>query len=140
VGRLKLGGFLDQAARTPFVWGGLAGQDCMIFVADWALLRTGRDPAARWRGSYDSEAGAGLILDALGGLVPLLDEGLGADGWVSTADPVSGDIGAVEVRAVDGRAALAGAVRTGGLWAVKAQSGLGLIRAAPAAAWTWPER
>jgi hypothetical protein len=41
--------FIERRRFEPFCWG---RQDCCIFAADWILLATGEDLAAKWRGTY----------------------------------------------------------------------------------------
>lgn len=66
--------------------------DCMISCADYAMLITGLDPAAAWRGCYDSRAAAGKIIDAAGGVARLMGLGLATIGATATADPMRGDL------------------------------------------------
>lgn len=51
--------YLDDHLDKEFVWG---VKDCCLFAADWVLLATGMDFAAPFRGLYDSEDGARLML------------------------------------------------------------------------------
>ena len=43
------------ASGRPFVWG---ESDCCLFAADCVMAQSGIDPAASYRGSYDSALGA----------------------------------------------------------------------------------
>ena len=43
------------ASERPFVWG---QSDCCLFAADCVVAQSGIDPAASYRGSYDSAIGA----------------------------------------------------------------------------------
>ncbi len=129
--------FLEEAASRPTVWGVC---DCLLQPADWVRLRTGRDPAARWRGAYHDQAQAQAILDAFGGLDGLMDEALAPIGWVRRTDPATaaaGDVGALEVMTRAGRQ-LVGAVRTERFWAVRVPTGLGMLGGVAAAVWTPP--
>ena len=74
----------------------------------------------RRRGAYDSEEAAlGLITEA-GGLVALFDQFLGAAGIVEReGNPQPGDIGVVSIRGEE-----AGAIFTGGRWALVGERGL----------------
>jgi hypothetical protein len=87
----RLAAFLSQAAARGFVWG---AHDCMLFAADWARDLTGRDPAARWRGTYADEAAAREIMRGAGGPVALVQDALEACGWGRAVQPgeAAGDI------------------------------------------------
>ncbi|MFA1625235.1 hypothetical protein ACDY96_21335 [Rhizobium mongolense] len=41
-----------------FLWGGMGGDDCVMFCASWVADQTGIDPAAHVRGTYGDEEGA----------------------------------------------------------------------------------
>jgi hypothetical protein len=88
---MQLAAFLSAAASQGFAWG---RHDCMLFAADWARALTGDDPAAAWRGSYDSQFGALAILTAEGGHIQIMAQGLKPHGWrrVATEDTEPGDI------------------------------------------------
>jgi hypothetical protein len=81
--------YLSEAARQGFAWG---KRDCMLFAADWVLLRTGADPAAAWRGRYHDETTARALLDAAGGPVPAMEAGLASCAYVRRAQPAPGDV------------------------------------------------
>ena len=51
----RLTRLIEEAPRTVFVWG---RRDCCLWAADGVLALTTRDPAATWRGTYESEEGA----------------------------------------------------------------------------------
>ncbi|HTN12513.1 MAG TPA: hypothetical protein VL154_16205 [Acetobacteraceae bacterium] len=59
----RLAALIEERRHTPFVWG---THDCCLFAADAVLATTGADPAAEWRGRYDSEAEALELLGARG--------------------------------------------------------------------------
>lgn len=64
-----------EAARVrPFSFG---EADCALWAADVVLAITGSDPAARWRGAYDSEFGALRLIAQHGGLRQMATEALG---------------------------------------------------------------
>jgi hypothetical protein len=90
---------------------------------------TGRDPAAEWRGRYDSEDGAYGFVAACGGLIKTWEHGARSIDLIRTRRPRQGAVGIVRHRAVRGE--LIGAVcvgyrqwvavsHTGGLWGLKA--------------------
>lgn len=51
----QLAQFLSEAEKRRFIWG---KNDCALFVCEAIERMTGVDPAADWRGQYDSEEGA----------------------------------------------------------------------------------
>jgi hypothetical protein len=59
----RLAALIEARRHTPFAWG---THDCCLFAADAVLATTGADPAAEWRGRYDSEAEALELLGARG--------------------------------------------------------------------------
>lgn len=79
-----------QAAR--FVWG---ESDCAMFVADWTAALTGRDPAAAYRGRYDSEATARRTGGEGAALARRFDRAFRAAGFPRARRPVPGDVGLV---------------------------------------------
>lgn len=56
---LRLSVFLRAREIMGFEWG---VNDCALFAADWVLECTGVDPAAWYRGRYNTEIGAGRAL------------------------------------------------------------------------------
>ena len=123
--------FLRAQARRPFGW----GDDCLMFGADWVLDRRGVDPAARWRGVYDDEAGAAAILTAGGGFEAMMRAALADLGILPTgANAVRGDIGLIRVMSPAGEADVCG-ICTGGRWAARSARGLGIGPASPRLVW-----
>lgn len=67
-------GLIEKLARletftlscAPHIWG---QSDCSLDVADWVTLNGHSDPAADWRGIYDSEASCRALLERRGGLL-----------------------------------------------------------------------
>lgn len=69
----RLARFKDWEARalayfsalrdTPYAWG---ENDCALFAAGFVAAITGQDFAAAWRGTYNDEAGARLVMARLG--------------------------------------------------------------------------
>jgi len=51
----RLVGVIDAAAGKPFAWG---QHDCCLFACDCIEAMTGVDPAAPFRGQYQSRVGA----------------------------------------------------------------------------------
>lgn len=115
-------------ARTPFVWG---QSDCILTGADWVREAEGFDPAAAFRGSYETEEQAGAILARAGGLIGIISGQLKRP---ITPMPRAGDVGVVVVRGLTGRTEVT-AICTGQRWAAKAPRGVWVGAAEVVAAW-----
>ncbi len=89
--RTILAHFIDGRRSRPFVWG---QHDCCLFAADWVALATGQDPAASWRGQYDSALSAHRIAAPFGGTGGLVIHALKASGavYVDAKHATAGDI------------------------------------------------
>lgn len=62
--RRRMAAFIDEVRRHPLAWGEF---DCgPAFAGRHVELMTGDDLAARWRGQYDSPAGALRLIRAAG--------------------------------------------------------------------------
>lgn len=113
--------------RVAFRWGGVGGEDCTTWCGSYALALTGRDPAAAFRGTYDSAEGARALIDAAGGLLQLVSPILIDHGWRRVQQPTTGDMAVI--RAVvdfDGDRPLerdVSALCFGPLWSVLGSSG-----------------
>lgn len=57
---VRLAALIESRRNTPFEWG---THDCAMFAMDAVVAVTGRDPGAQWRGSYEDEDGAAMVLD-----------------------------------------------------------------------------
>lgn len=77
-----LGKFIASRLDTPFQWG---IHDCTLFAADCMEAITGTDPAATYRGTYDSAATAGRIIADGGGLRAIVTATLGPEISISRA-------------------------------------------------------
>jgi hypothetical protein len=120
--------FVEEMARTPFVWG---RTDCIMSVASWVERVRGVDYAADLRGTYHDEAGCIAVLKAGGGLPVIVARRMRAAGIGRTADPRPGDIAVVRAFGVH-----IGAIRIGGQWIIKGSKGVyGLRDLQSAAAW-----
>lgn len=97
--RLQL--YLSKAAEQGFAWG---KHDCCTFIAGWAEIITGHNPADPWRDAYCSEAMAETILAHNGGLGPALHKALTAQGWKPVTSMHLGDISMVMAPVHDERA------------------------------------
>lgn len=134
-----LDAWLAAEEARPFegFWG---RQDCLLFMADWVEARTGRDPAARWRGRYATQTGAVRLILRAGGLTGLVREGLDVVGWREAPVPRRGQIGLVKSASWGPRTKAlrqAGAVCLGGgWWAGRSPEGdLITARAEPEVVW-----
>lgn len=58
-----LDAFLRERRSRAFEWG---VHDCALFAADWVLACTGNDPAADFRGTYQTAKGAVRALKRYG--------------------------------------------------------------------------
>jgi hypothetical protein len=88
-----LAGFLREATARRFEYG---AHDCALFCADWVRLRKGVDPAAAWRGHYQTALGSARLIKRHGGLVALFDAYLSEAGAVRYASLRRGDVAIVE--------------------------------------------
>jgi hypothetical protein len=125
-----------------FRWGGVGGQDCMTFPAQWALVSVGVDPAEDLRGAYRTREQAHAIMKAHGGELEFMSRHLLRIGAKRVQHAETGDIGLIKATTgdtYDDQAdALIGAIRFGPLWACIHPGG---VRATPAesiAIWRLP--
>lgn len=108
--------FLEAETAAAFEWG---VRDCWLLPADWVLARTGRDPAAPWRGRYASALGATRLINRGGGPEAFAGASLGACDWVRSASVRRGQVGLVmaAIETTHGvRQALVGGIALGGGW------------------------
>jgi len=81
---------LAEWRRGGHVWG---QSDCLLSIGDYLAAAGHVDVAARFRGTYDDEAGAQAVMDAHGGPEGLID----MTGAVrAAAAPVRGDVALVQ--------------------------------------------
>lgn len=127
--------FIRAEAGRPFGWG---GSDCILFGADWLVIRLGLDPAARFRGSYQDEAGAEAIIAAAGGFEALMRSAMasiGAAAPAAGAHAVRGDVGLIRVQGPKGPTDICG-VCTGRRWAARARRGVSMgLTGSPSLVW-----
>lgn len=93
IGADPLTEFLRVAARRGFKWG---RHDCLLFLADWALERRGRDPAVGFRGHYGSALEAQRLVKQAGGMVQLVDDMARRVGIPRAECPQRGDAAVIE--------------------------------------------
>src|SRR5690348_9661187 len=87
---------VDEALRATLLsWrrGGISygTSDCLLAVANYASLVTGKDVGAPWRGTYTTQAEALDIVRAAGGSVPLLGGALQRAGLRPVSEAARGD-------------------------------------------------
>lgn len=70
----RLEAWVEQHRTASFVWG---QTDCAMFASGAVRAITGQDPFSEYRGLYDSEEGAELLLDEAGGFEALCTAVLG---------------------------------------------------------------
>lgn len=83
---IRLEQAITAAQGKSFAWG---ENDCALFVADCIAAMTGVDPAADFRGTYDSENAAAEIFSQYGELgIESLAEALADENGFEALDPV----------------------------------------------------
>jgi hypothetical protein len=122
----RLAALVAAARARPFEWG---THDCCLWAADAVQALTGRDPAAKWRGTYSTEVGAFRVVLALGGL-PVIAALGGTE--IPTALAITGDVGLV--RWPDGVVSL-GVSGGAGRWLVVGDNGLETLMDCASRAW-----
>lgn len=135
---MTLDEFLEAEDALPFVYGGNPGTvDCLMRCADWAAALTGKDPAAGWRGTYSTAAGAWRIVTRAGGMVAHVAGLLEPLGWRRTDTPDAGDIGVVlSAVSIEGAVVEIGAIRYGPRWSMRAADAVLYADFETVAAWT----
>lgn len=131
----RLPAFLSVAAKRRFAWG---QHDCMLFAADWVCEAQGSDPAAPWRGTYDTAQGAQAIIERAGGMSPLIHGVLAPLGWQGTAHVARGDIALVRAPTRFGQNLVAGVFVGHGKFALLTGSGLVVAPAPFVLGWRAP--
>lgn len=87
--KARLSDYVIAAARRPYV---LGQHDCALFAAGAVLAARGIDPAADWRGRYDTKLGGLRLLvraghaDHIAATANVLDE-------IHPAQAAAGDVG-----------------------------------------------
>ena len=101
--------------------------DCTLFVADWVVEATGKDPAADLRGTYHTAEEAEAILQAHGGAHGLVEARLRPLGFMRVLKPSDGAIGIVRAATGFDAGGLVvkdiPAIKFGPLWAVMSARG-----------------
>lgn len=119
-----------------FRWGGIGGDDCVMFCASWIAELTGRDPVEDLRGSYSTGEGAAKLISDAGGLLALAARRIEPLGWRRTDSPRDGDVGIIiALSGLDQDVKQIAAVRFGPLWATLGPRGVVAKKADFIAAW-----
>lgn len=90
-----LGIFLAGTAGRPFRYG---EWDCLLRLADWGIVLSGRDAGEGWRGRCRSALGAARVLKRNGGIEAMLDAAFGSIGWHRVPVAGRGAIAAIRTR------------------------------------------
>lgn len=132
----RLGDYLTRVAirrRVPGEW------DCCTFAANWIVELGFPDPMAAFRGTYSTDEQASLLMEAAGGMVPLIAPTMDAL-FERTSEPSEGDVGVARLFNEE-----AGCIFSGKRWAFVLNRGMGLQQLPPEsllAIWKvspWPE-
>lgn len=125
---MDLGDYLKAQMAFPWVW---AFSDCTTHAADWVRLLTGKDPMAKWRGTYRTEADVELLIAEAGGLAALWGEGM-LPIWPRKAKSFDiGDVGIITVLDDEREPIQIGAIYTGKRWSFRSPRGIGAISIEP---------
>lgn len=124
--------FLNDAAGKPFEAGRL---DCMLFAADWVALRTGKDPAAPFRGAYRTVREYETLLKENGGLLAMAGSAMTRIGLQGAEKPQEGDVGVIRYLTPGNRHRPLAGIYTGLRWVAKTRAGIVAVHAAPIAVW-----
>lgn len=122
---------VEAAIWDPGQW------DCLLALARWCALATGRDPGAPFRGRYAGDVGAARMLRRQGGIVRVIGAAFEPMGWARTPTATPGAVAAVRLNGLGLR--LFGAVAYGERWLVACRDGALIENARPAAIWSLPE-
>lgn len=124
----RLAAFLAAGSALPFSWGQC---DCCLWVSDWVMAETGRDPGAGLRGQYRSTATCLRLLRRRGGLSAIVCELMSCGRFEVSRSPALGDVGLIETAI-----GVMGAICLGESWAVKSAEGVAILPATPVKAWS----
>ncbi|MBD0416499.1 DUF6950 family protein [Oryzicola mucosus] len=111
---------LHRWMAEPFVWG---KSDCILSLADYVMSLGHPDPAAKWRGTYDSALTCQRVSGFLNDPVRLIEEGVAPLGFARVQQAERGDIGVIRFTD-DGKVVSTGAICLGNNWAVRGEQRL----------------
>ncbi|WP_417723950.1 DUF6950 family protein [Salipiger sp.] len=109
---------LNRWTVLPFLWG---ETDCCLVLADWVARVTGRDPAARIRGMYETAAECERVTGFLSDPVSAFGSCAAAAGLGRAGELRAGDVG---IYSRPGSRWAFGGLWTGSLWASKGRDGV----------------
>lgn len=127
------GDYAADVASLGFQWG---QRDCLLWLADWARLHTGRDGGSRWRGRYKTALGCTRVLNRDGGMLACIREGAEVAGMVETTSPGVGAVGLIKSPSLT--CGEIGGIFTGTRWLVLSHRGVLSVRGDAVAAWDLP--
>lgn len=84
--------FMDRTNGLPSIWG---QSDCSLRIADWVVENGHADPAADWRGTYDSEGACRALLACRGGLIGHVATCAAEIGLEPISEPAFGSIAVI---------------------------------------------
>lgn len=122
--------FLEAYARKPW---DPPSVNCLMFPAAWAIWLGHRDPAARWRGTFETEDEFKAIVTAAGGCIPLVSEAAASIGAKRVQQPSCGDVAVIGSQTNIHRQF--GAIFDGSRWLVRFINSIGPMTAQPLAIW-----
>ncbi len=122
--------FLADYGAMPQVWGEV---DCSLVLADWAMANGYTDCAGHLRGTYDTAEECMAVVEAAGGLVPLVGGLAVGLGLQETPRAVPGAIGVIGSPTNIHRQW--GAIFDGRDWQVRLQSGFVAVKASVIIMW-----
>lgn len=122
---------MARHAARPWAWGHV---DCSMTLADWVVENGHPDPVAAWRGAYASEDEWRAIVDARGGLFPLVSDLCARAGLSPVAAPAYGAIAVIGSSHIADRQWAA--IHDGAAWQVRLESGFVAMTARPLGIWS----
>jgi hypothetical protein len=126
---MMLAEFVTAQNRRPWQPGIV---DCSLSLADWAIWIGRPDPASHLRGRYDSEEGFRRIIEAEGGLLPVIENCVARIGG-RRGELTAGAIGVIGAKTNINRQW--GAIFDGRRWLVRFVDGFGSMTANALAIW-----
>jgi len=125
-----LDAFIAGYGARAHVWGVV---DCSLMLADWAVANGYPDPAGHLRGTYGTEAECRAVVEAAGGVLPLVRGCAAAIGLLPLKKPERGAIAVIGSRTRMHRQR--GAIFDGRDWLIRVPEGVLGVKAAAVAIW-----